>query len=407
MSAIATAAAPKHENAAMNVVRAAAAMLVAVGHLRVLFFQDYGDTAQSPIRAAIYAPLSLGHEAVIVFFVLSGYWVGGGALASIREGRFTWTGYGTSRLTRLWLVLIPALCLTLVLDSVGGWLMPGASIYSDPGTYAVLPDSPDYSFATFLGNVGFIQGLHMPVFGLNGPLWSLAYEFWYYILFPSALLACRYGATTRVRVVSGLGLAVAISVGGGPALQLFSAWLLGVAVAWKASRIIECLRKLGPRSLGAAQFLAVSTTLAAMVLVHQVGAPNWAEAIIIGIPAAGLLGVLATGTVWAGWPARALDQSARLAHSSFSLYAVHVPVLALIAAAVVPDADDRWTMDPLHALAGLVLLIMVVGLGVAFAYFTEMRTDAVRRWLRARRPLRRRPPVASKSPSRPGDLGVD
>jgi peptidoglycan/LPS O-acetylase OafA/YrhL len=50
-----------------------------------------------------------------------------------------------------------------------------------PVTYSISP-------STFLGNLFFLQTVASPVFGSNAPLWSLANEFWYYVLFP--LLFC-------------------------------------------------------------------------------------------------------------------------------------------------------------------------------------------------------------------------
>jgi len=34
-----------------------------------------------------------------------------------------------------------------------------------------------------LENLGFVQTVSVPVYGTNGPLWSLANEFWYYVMF--------------------------------------------------------------------------------------------------------------------------------------------------------------------------------------------------------------------------------
>lgn len=43
-----------------------------------------------------------------MFFVLSGYLVGGQVLQYVRQGRFTWRVYMVKRFTRLWDVPIPA-----------------------------------------------------------------------------------------------------------------------------------------------------------------------------------------------------------------------------------------------------------------------------------------------------------
>ena len=116
------------ENRIINLVRAVAALLVVVGHVRVLLFQDYASAPHSAPMALLYAMTSLGPSAVIVFFVLSGYWVGGGALGKLRRGTFTWRGYASSRLTRLWLVLVPALILTWLVDHLRLLLRPAAAV---------------------------------------------------------------------------------------------------------------------------------------------------------------------------------------------------------------------------------------------------------------------------------------
>jgi peptidoglycan/LPS O-acetylase OafA/YrhL len=36
-----------------------------------------------------------------------------------------------------------------------------------------------------LGNLVFLQAILVPTWGSNGPLWSLAFEFWFYIWFPT------------------------------------------------------------------------------------------------------------------------------------------------------------------------------------------------------------------------------
>ena len=55
-----------------------------------------------------------GHTAVIIFFVLSGYLVGKHVYLAFNTGRWSWREYAIKRLSRLWIVLIPALILTAI-----------------------------------------------------------------------------------------------------------------------------------------------------------------------------------------------------------------------------------------------------------------------------------------------------
>lgn len=180
-------------NVPLNAMRALAAVGVLAGHLRALFFVDYQGAMGDPVAIGFYAATGVGHSAVVVFFVLSGYWVGGKLIGSVRAGEFTWFRYATARLVRLWVVLVPALALTAAADYLGTRLRPKASVYNaTPAEYhgVATPDLHSHQgLGVALGNGAFLQDLRVPTFGSNAALWSLAYEFWFYAMFPLVLLA--------------------------------------------------------------------------------------------------------------------------------------------------------------------------------------------------------------------------
>ena len=126
----------------------------------------------------------------MIFFVLSGFLVGGSVITALQRGKWSWRGYLLRRMSRLWVVLIPALLLTLFWDKLGCSIAPGGyhgdyrELYHSGPTPAI---PADWSIGTFLGNTFFLQTIMVPCFGTNGPLWSLANEFWYYLLFPLGL----------------------------------------------------------------------------------------------------------------------------------------------------------------------------------------------------------------------------
>ena len=112
------------------------------------------------------------------FFVLSGFLVGGSV---IRAGeRFRLSDYVTARLCRLWVVLIPALLLTLAMETVTVVIAPDALKDVFAQQWHSGPDpSAAYgaSLVTFLGNIAFVQKLWVPVFGTNRPLWACHADF--------------------------------------------------------------------------------------------------------------------------------------------------------------------------------------------------------------------------------------
>ena len=101
----------------LDMVRACAALAVMVDHLRGLFFVPFSDVRSSDsVVKGLYFLTSLGHQAVMVFFVLSGYFVGSSVLRAFRRSRWSWRWYLNQRLTRLWIVLAPALLIGAAFD---------------------------------------------------------------------------------------------------------------------------------------------------------------------------------------------------------------------------------------------------------------------------------------------------
>lgn len=215
----------------MDFLRGVSAVVVCAGHLRAVMFVDYVDLEQSSVLSQLFYFLtSLGHEAVMVFFVLSGFFVGGSVLS--KRNKFGFDSYLIARLSRLWTVLFPALIFTLLVDSITGWMYPDILA---GGHYEVLTSGPEASYSiswqTFLANIAFLQTVHFPVFGSNGPLWSLTNEFWYYILFPlmMMILGVVRASLTKRAVALVVTFAAIYFVAEG-LLGGYLIWLLGIPV---------------------------------------------------------------------------------------------------------------------------------------------------------------------------------
>src|SRR5690606_21246995 len=151
--------------------------------VRGFFFVDWGHTtAASWFDRGFYLVTALGHQAVMVFFVLSGFFIGGAVASAWENERWSWMSYVLNRVVRLEVVLLPALVLTLFWDQLG-IAATGGSGY-DGKWHPLLMSGPstmqpaDHSPAVFLANAAFLHTIVAPVYGTNGPLWSLANEFW-------------------------------------------------------------------------------------------------------------------------------------------------------------------------------------------------------------------------------------
>lgn len=380
------------ENTSINAVRTIAALLVVMEHVRALMFQDWDNVPHTALNAAFYFITGLGADAVVVFFVLSGFWVGGSVLRSVGRGQFQWREYFISRGSRLWIALVPAVALTAVLASIGVATFSWTDILSGhPGYHSlVTPEIGDtITPLVLLGNLFFLQGIAVPVVGTNGPLWSLAYEFWYYILFPAILIAVLRGSAAKRLLHGVVALAIALMVGP-DILALFPVWLVGVLVAYYQSRISAFLDGLSAR----AAILRVLTALFLLASVATAEVLSWPaplSAWAVALPSALFISTLVKDTrLDSPWFAP-LRGAANYAQASYSLYVTHLPIAIFAFALLLPFASDRFSPSPAALLAYAIALMALLAFGWAFAWATEFRTPWLRRTLNRIIPGRKHP----------------
>ena len=99
----------------LNWIRGLCAILVVLGHARSLgWAHGLPSTLWSgDLSRIILLPSSFAMESVSVFFVISGYLVGGQIYNQIINGSFLWRRFLVDRMTRLYIVLIPGMIFTL------------------------------------------------------------------------------------------------------------------------------------------------------------------------------------------------------------------------------------------------------------------------------------------------------
>ncbi|WP_160326116.1 acyltransferase family protein [Klebsiella quasivariicola] len=162
----------------------------------------------------------LGTEAVVVFFVLSGYVIA--YVSNNKENNYI--VFFKARAIRIYSVLIPAILITFFFDHLG--LKYNHYYYFlHPGFHY------DYSILTvikliFFTGEGFNKHL---VFGSNEPIWSIGFECIYYILF-GVLFFCR----EKPILLSIFVIYIFISLP--KVIVYFPLWLMGV-FTYKVSNI--------------------------------------------------------------------------------------------------------------------------------------------------------------------------
>ncbi|MEQ1875175.1 MAG: acyltransferase [Bdellovibrionia bacterium] len=351
----------------LDVLRAIAAFMVMAGHARNLFLVDYADlTDKSWFVTALYFFTGFLRESVIVFFVLSGFLVGGSIEKALASGKFRFQSYLTSRMVRLWVVLLPALALGLILDAWGIVLFETTGRYGANTGSNILIDYPDLYFSTLFGNALFVQTILVPTFGTNVALWSLANEFWYYLLYPIFRIGFLERTSKNQLLLLG-GVAGLYFIG--PFMASYGLiWCMGV-VAWKyADQHREA--RLSLAIISAACF--VGWLFASRTgLLPDIG-PIYSD-FGLGIATAVFIAHAANFRRLGAAPAKVWST---LSGFSYSLYLIHTPFLFFMIEGIAPDARRLPTSD------NLLIYFMMVASCYSFAYifggFTEGKTEYVK-----------------------------
>jgi peptidoglycan/LPS O-acetylase OafA/YrhL len=383
----------------MDATRGAAAILVMLGHSRDLFFTSLnGSAATMPspasgmtaVRQAPRPQITMGNEAVMIFFVLSGYLVGGSVLRSFQRNRWSWKDYLTKRLTRLWIVLLPALILTVVFDHVGLRFFPETTgIYQSPVGQTVVPANLIHTLTPRIvaGNGLFLQGILVPTAGTNIALWSLSNEFWYYLIFPLLVFVCWRSSSALVRVGSALLAGALLFFIGPNEAVLFPTWLLGAAISLLPLKLTERTSRWLMTGLSL-------LLLPVMIVVRQLPLDLRLAQTCIGL----YFGVLLYCLLNRNRPARrGLYQRVAtvLSDLSYPLYLVHLPILVFLCAAI-NRPWHHWSKSPANF--GLMFAIDATTIVAAYLFHLcfQKHTETVRLALLGRLQQQQHVPVAMR-----------
>ena len=304
----------------IDALRGFPALLVAYFHCRQVtwigmgaFHQTHASLASpGTIAAWLTLPVAWGSAGVPIFFVISGYCIhrsGAARLLANPGFQLDAKQFWLRRFVRIYPVLLAALALTFVADSI--------SLTMTPVSHKILDIGPQ----AFLVNLLSLQGVAGKTYGSNGALWTLSLEVQFYLLYPLLFAARRrfgfnavLGAVAAINVISALTLAPHDIVF---FTSYWFSWMLGAWIAEARLRGSEGFRFAWP----AAAVFAV----AGCVAFHfgQYGAFQlWACAFACYLVKA-LARPLPSGGVL-------LPLFSKLGDFSYSLYLIHLPLFVLL-----------------------------------------------------------------------------
>jgi peptidoglycan/LPS O-acetylase OafA/YrhL len=370
----------------ISLMRGLAALQVAAAHLRSEMFPGLKGMVDPPLYYQLLAfATGFAHQAVVVFFLISGWLVGGSLLNRIGQPGAL-LSYAIDRATRLWTVLVPAMCLMLL---VGIFITE-----ADPAR-ADFAAANEYSAAAFVGNLLGLQTVLVKNFGGNYALWSLANETWYYIQFPLLLLV--FMGRSRPRQLAAAAALVLISGALPGTITLYlGLWLLGALF----SRVrIECGNGLR------VALVVVGLSCSVYFRLHgsndDLSVDSFLQDLLYSLPLLFILASLQRPLILQSPFNRRLAKLAHLlSEFSFTLYVTHIPMIKLLRYLGLQEfGRSRLAVDaPLdYAIYAGMLMALLAGAYLSYRLF-EAHTFRLRRAIKnAVQPQRLRPAIVSAS----------
>ena len=368
----------------LDMLRGISALTVMLFHLRILFFYRQSDMddiqwtvyskSLSPAAKCFYFLTSFGHEAVILFFVLSGFLITRSIYSSYRKKKWSVLYYAAGRLSRLWTVLVPSLFLTCIWDVAGSRFFPFALSYK--GKLSHFTDSvPLHSISVknFFENAFFLRG----DFGSNGLLWSLPCEFWYYVAFPMLFFTCCKQYTKSVRVVLLIvSVFLLFFLRDSNILNYFPVWLIGF-FAMLTSNNRNCIYFLSRSWTLLLIFTLIGGLLVEIRIDGRLHSSN-----TVGILCDYVLGVLMALAILSVMNRTGSNIVQKIAYYlssiSFTLYLVHMPAAVFICAWL---AQIKRPMTAGNALLFTGLSLLIIGYATLSWFCFERNTGMIRRMM--------------------------
>jgi peptidoglycan/LPS O-acetylase OafA/YrhL len=341
---------------ALDGLRGIAAIVVVLYHLSLVAEPELrrlgGSAAGSAVWWISQTPLKLlsaGSEAVLVFFVLSGLVV---ALPALKSSGFSWAGFLSGRLARLYIPVWASIAIGTALI----WLIPRHDSAITRGTWMDNAQATSTSW----GRLFTEASLTPTSYDVNNVLWSLRWELVFSVLLPLfvaiAIVVGRHWAIA-------LGVAVALStvgiLGGIDAFRYLPVFFIGTIMAVRLEAIREWSRRrmLSPHASARGATLFAGSLLLLIghwLLLPVAPAGSVASTLLTQLSVLGAAGIVlaAIGVppVRSALESPVVQWAGRI---SFSLYLVHMPILATLTFIF---GDQRWWLVALLTVPAAVLV---------------------------------------------------
>lgn len=138
---------------------------------------------------------TLAGYAVMAFFAISGFFIHK-SLTRCFNGNFDWRSFLHARASRILPPFVACLLLTITLWNLAPFLFAsGSHSFLTP-----IGNRTDFSLDGLWQTAIFLNGFPAPTLSANGPLWSLTYEVWYYVIAGLVAIGCTRKKTGLIAI---------------------------------------------------------------------------------------------------------------------------------------------------------------------------------------------------------------
>lgn len=358
----------------LDLVRFAAAFLVVICHVRCEMLQTYSmlqPESQNVFTQMLYYATGMGKTVVLIFFILSGFLVGGKNLSRAFAGNISLKNYIIDRIVRIGVPLLCSLLLVCVVDQIQT-RVDIENLGMSQGLIA------QHNTMEILGNMFGLQGVLVGDAG--GVFWTLAYEIWFYV-FIGGVLAVMFKTKSVSVIYIGWGIICL-------ALLVFS-FLNFVWLAILMSGVMAYYFSKRPMSKRA--FLTALMCFIFVLIVMPFASETHTSRFILNIPTevfevmVGLFGAIVIGGLVQYTPKGRIancinNMGTFLASFSYSLYLTHYQVIRLMRTIGLEQYDYI-------SIKTIAIYICEVLVCMLFAYLfyclTEKQTNRIKNYVKS------------------------
>lgn len=236
-------------------LRGLSAIIVLFAHAYQIFI--------NPIFDSFYNIISLiAQSAVMIFFVLSGFLISLSIQNNINKNTlFSFKKFITNRFNRIYVPLLFSVFIVVLLSILSSYFFQSNSNQFISQNLSLARSGFSLNFKEVIAALTFTNGFLADTVNVNPPLWSLAYEFWYYVL--AGLIALN----TKISKLFALILFFILSI--------FSKTFLLLSIVWFSGFLIQYIinKNLTNKTQLFSRLLIIPTLFLAFIYVFKIQIP--------------------------------------------------------------------------------------------------------------------------------------